>query len=330
MRVCFWTDISNAGDHPEREYQRIYCWAAAVERMGHNVCLAPVSTHHPWEKYLTCIDRSERADVGIVVASRAEWSMPAAKWPITVIAQPVGRIVITKTAWSADFIIGSPNDTLPDYREFAAPRIAALGRRHLGVHFQPFERTLAMFDRDGMLGAYIDNDLTAIRNRYSSPRGKVYDIGYRGNTVNAQTPGEPIRSQVFSHYVGQPHFEFQYARSADWYDRTADYLAFLSECRLTMALVGDRVKTHRHVEAPMMGSPVCVVRGDGQLDVTPAHDDANSVMLADWFDEAGALAGLERAERDYDSLMAASDTAYCDGWSLTGQMRELFRRIEGG
>lgn len=318
MRICIWTDISNAGDHPEREYQRLYCWAECLNRMGHTVCLSP--REHDWTSVVSRFEWSTDADMGIVLASRVENSPVPHRWPITVVAQPVGRIVLTDWAWRADFVIGSPSDTLPEYMKISQPHIERLGRRYLGVHFPPFERTLDLFRKDCMLDAYLNDDLLSIRDRYGAP--KRYDIGYCGNIVNEQTPGHPIRSQVFAHYVGQPHFEFRYARDASWYDRTAEYLRFLSECRLTMCVVGDRVKTHRHVEAPMMGSPAIVVRD--QLDVSPSHSEQNSVLLDDWFQEDQAVSGLS----DLETRLLYSDDSYRAGWSLRGQMKTLMRRVE--
>lgn len=329
MRINFHTNLGHCGDHPERETQRLMIWAAALERLGHDVALGPAQFVDPrWSRYIRKPLVAGDADATIILASCLDQYPPRAvlkyRPGILVVAQPVGRKILEPTAWDdADFIIGSPNDTLPPYKEFAAERIAKLGQRYLGVHFPPFGRTLETFDRDGMLEAYINDDLEAIRAKYGSS-DKKYDIGYRGNTINQQTPGEPIRAQIFAYYETRPRFEFHsVANDPSWYDRTADYLRFLSECRLTMALVGDRIKTHRHVEAPMMGSPVCVVKG--QLDVTPIHDGNNSVLLGHWFDEWSAVLGLDR---DYGKLLAASDEAYCSGWSLRGQMRTLLERIE--
>lgn len=325
MKITFWTDIADCGDHPEREISRLYCWAAACERLGHQVALWPLDhIDSRWGRYVRNQQFPAGSDATIMLASAVERRKPReiSGVGLCVIAQPVGRIVLTETAWDADFIIGSPNDTLPPYMEFAAPRIQRLGRRYLGVHFPPFGRTLDLFERNGDLDFYLADDLDFIRAKYGGA-GKLFDIGYRGNTVNEQTPGHPSRSMVFAHYINQPHFEFQYARDASWYDRTAEYLQFMSECMLTMAIVGDRVKTHRHVEAPMMGSPVCVVKQ--QLDVDPIHNGNNSVLLDDWFDERSAVLGLNR---DYSALLVANDAAYRQGWSLRGQMRTLMERIE--
>jgi hypothetical protein len=320
VRIVIWSDLSDVGDHSHREVQRLVCWGAALRQMGHEVFSWPFALNWGGEKYRIPAKRP-RAEMGIVLASRAATGLPL-RWPITVVAQPVGRIVLTDTAWDADFIIGSPNDTLAAYSEFAQPHIERLGMRHIGVHYPPFERVLEMFHRDGTLGDYVRDDLGSIRENYGGPT-KRYDIGFRGYTTCDATPGQPNRSQIFAHYYEKPHFEMQFSKDPTWYERPGEYLRFLSECRLTLCLPGDRLKSHRHIEAAMMGSPCVLVRD--LLDVHPKHTTENSVIQNDWFDVDGALAGLERCE----SLVAESDKAYRDGWSTSGQMRTLLDRIAG-
>ena len=180
-----------------------------------------------------------------------------------------------------------------------------------------------------MFDAFVSDDLEALRKKYGSPR-KSKPIGFLGFNQNARLEslggcgGHPSRSEVFGYYRGRDGFDMRttYTENDGHHNLpAADYLRFMSECRLTIAIIGDRIKCHRHAEATMMGSPLCVVKDE--LDVTPLHTDENSVVMDDWFDHESALAGLERA----DELVAKSDEAYRTGWGWPAQFRMILKRL---
>jgi hypothetical protein len=320
MRIGFSMSWGYVGDKAIFEEQRFAIWMRVAELLGHQVVLcdnsrrpklwADLPQHAVWD---------EPADVYFCVASGYPKGFPGWLTP-RIVCQPAARMVLEDYAVNGDVVVGSPNDTLPAWQAFLQRHRAQLGQRYLGVHFQPFFGTLDVLLADGLIDAYCRDDLAAIRARYQPPE-KHQKIGFRGCTWNIINEGYPLRSEVFQHYYDQPWCNFKSTGDPANNLDSRGTLQDLASNALTMALLGDRVKTHRHVEAPMMGSPIVCV--PGELEVEPAHDASNSVCLKHWFDRESAQAGLERAT----DLVTGSDVAYRAGWSLAGQFQSALRKL---
>jgi hypothetical protein len=312
-----------------RELHRLYCWAAVAINEGHDVDLYVDQREPLMERLLQKfqVPASKQSDIYIKLASAPSWLCRNAR-PIACV-QPAGVLELTDAAFSADVVVGSPNDTLPAYQKFARERIEALGDRYIGVHWGPSVRVFTRIIEDGMFDAFVSDDLEALRVKYAS-RVKDKPIGFLGFNSNARLESlggagrHPSRKETFNYYHGRDGFDIRttYTEKGGHHNLSVvDYLRFVSECKLTIPLIGDRIKCHRHAEATMMGSPLCVVKDE--LDVTPPHSDDNSVMMCSWFDHESALAGLDRA----DELVAKSDEAYRVGWGWPAQFRMILERL---
>jgi hypothetical protein len=71
----------------------------------------------------------------------------------------------------------------------------------------------------------------------------------------------------------------------------------------------------------MMGVPV--IRLGGKAEYTPPLARSNCILIEDWGDRAAIEEGMERSE----PIVAEADRCYRTGWSLRGQLCQIFARL---
>lgn len=298
-------DAAGSGERAEREWHRLWTWAAVAEREGHDVQFYGDGQEHTWRQI---VQRPEwpnqwSSDYYVMLAPATARTLPM-KHRRRVVAQPVGALCFSEALWKATLVLGSPSDTMPQMRRYIDEEIKPDRSHYFGVHFGPSPAVCKMLLDDGMMPAFVADDLDAIRARYGVPE-PTRGIGFLGYTENIRLEGgHPTRRSVFMHHAEKgPPFEFYSTwpgQGPPYGKRTVgpgEYLRFMSECRLTMAIIGDRIKCHRHAEATMIGSPLVIA--DDDLDVLPKHTNENTVLMRDWLDSEAAIAGLDR---DWDKL----------------------------
>jgi hypothetical protein len=187
----------------------------------------------------------------------------------------------------------------------------AMQSRLLTVPWRPHDHVTRLFERDGMLDAFIDDDLETIRARYTAP-AKVRDVGFAGTNHR----GRARRSRL---YGGDPHFHFRWTTTKRMLPD--DYLRWLSECRIVLGFPGDTWNCSRFCESVVMGS--AIVQQRGKINLTPPMTTDNVILVDDWGDKDVILNALEHVSE----ICAAADRAYKQGWSLRGQMNQIIERF---
>lgn len=283
-----------------RDSVRFEHWRIILASLGHTV-----TTTGPVDLY-------------IAMANAITGALPTC--PIVAV-QPIEGGGVLDGAWrDANLIVGTAHDSLPEWRD-RRPMIAALGDRWLPAHFPVSPQVARLLTQDGLLRAYLADDLYTIRARYIER--KRYDVGFCGDMDASRgtlPKSIPLRRQVAAGFR-RPRWDFRAGRL-----NPEQYLRYLMRCRLTVPLPGDRVKSYRHTEAAMMGSPLCLVPED--TPAWPPHSPSNTVCMRHWTDDK-TIAGVLRSRTGYHALARASDDAYRNGWSQRGLVVEMLRRATG-
>lgn len=182
--------------------------------------------------------------------------------------------------------------------------------RVLSVPFVPHDLMLEQFWRDGMTDAFLDDDMEAIRDKYSH-KSKLGRVGFIGG-------GWPIRTKIL------PTLDGIYVYLTNSPDRRlspVDMLREISQCEAIMQLPGDTWKCARHMEAVLLGRPV--VQKRGVIDVTPPLTDSNTILVDEWSDMDAVRSRLPGAA----AIVAEADKCYKDGWSLRGQILTAIKMV---
>ena len=182
-------------------------------------------------------------------------------------------------------------------------------QRLLSVPFVPHDVMLEQFWHDGMTDAFLDDDLDALRERYCRPvvPGK---IGFIGAAL-------PYRTRLANAITG---VEFYWSDGNNRLEPDV-CLGRVSECDAVLHLPGDTWKCARQLEAVLLGRPLIQKRG--LIDVTPALDDSNTILIDEWTDMEAARKRLPESV----AIVAEADRCYKSGWSLKGQIETAIKMV---
>jgi hypothetical protein len=181
------------------------------------------------------------------------------------------------------------------------------------VPWRPHEKVTQVIHDDGIVVPFLRDELGAIRAKYGAA-DKARDVGFIGENV-------PPRSRITAHYANDDRFIVQWAGGHHPSIPAQQYLWWISECRIVLGLPGDTWKCSRFCEAVMMGVPV--VQQAGTIELTPPMTRENTVLLDEWADKGEIISRLD----DTEAIVAAADKAYREGWSLRGQLGQIFKRL---
>ncbi len=180
----------------------------------------------------------------------------------------------------------------------------------LPVPFLCFDGTIEYFVEQGLFNAYLDDDLDTIRSHFRTEKTKQVcfaGVGHYG------------RHKIF---VGLPDYcELILKDTAIM--TSGEYLNWLSSFKAGLSPSGDTPKANRFSDLVVLGlatiAPPCPIA------ITPLLNRVNSILLKDWNDIDGLESGLGNVE----SIVAEADKDYRDGWSPTGQARQILKAIQG-
>jgi len=182
----------------------------------------------------------------------------------------------------------------------------------MSVPWRPFETTTETIHDDGMLDAFLRDDLAAIRAAYGVA-SKSREIGFIGCAEHLHNVRKSLCHESYSVLWaggGRPKLS------------SADYLAWLSGCKAVLNLPGDTWKCSRFLESVMMGVPVVQKRGTcDDWDWPPT--DETTILVDDWRDVDAIRARLKDSAR----IVASADMAYRKAWSLRGQLKRILARL---
>lgn len=168
-----------------------------------------------------------------------------------------------------------------------------------------------------LLPAYAADDLQPIRDKFNDHDNRfLHDkpLGFIGMSVGDRRQILPTLEKWCEYGT----FE---TPGVGPYLKPSDYLRWMSGLQAALILPGVRPKTYRFTEAVVMGIPTVTV--PSELALVPPITTANSIMLQDWGDDDGILAGLARRRE----IALRADAGYRMGWSPQGQMKQVFKAL---
>ena len=180
-----------------------------------------------------------------------------------------------------------------------------------------FDSLLDVFLDRGLLSAYLDNDLAAIRDAFLTPHtGKV---GFTGTALNGRSN---LINRLMRATQNADLFDIRFTRGTGFpilYG--SEYLEWLSGLAAGIHLAGDSPKATRFAELALMGIPIVMV--PCSMVEQPPVTKQNTILLDNWKDAISLLDGLEQT----GSIQQAADEAYLSGWSPMGQAKQILKRV---
>jgi len=221
----------------------------------------------------------------------------------------------------ADLIVGyvwQPKDWTFRNVRVSPNHLSEVQHKYLQVPWLCHDRVLDTIHKAKLTPAYLDDDLEPIRAKWGSTE-KKRKVGFIGQLI-------PHRSRVMAKVEAAFGCEIkQWAGGHHPSLPPGQYLRWLTECDLNLNLEGDTWGCSRLSECAMMGAAFVQCRPE-RLAYAPPISSENAILCRDWTERDIILAGIERAS----DVAEGATRAYLEGWSLRGQILQVFHRLGGG
>lgn len=289
-----------------RNIRKVAYFALAMARQGHSVAvrdkagsvLSRLPDHHP----IQSLERVTVAspDVYLCNCHALELIMKCGRLPVS------GNCPMVVLGLR-EYAVGPERRILESADLFAAVKHhAEPGNRMLPLMHTVSEGVAQLLELDGLLDAYLTDDLGAIRKQYPPD-------GYR-----------------IAGFVGLNHYERAARLSLlpAWVDAKLyngndrpmgplEYLRWMAGCQVCVDLPGQHPRTYRFAEAAMLGRPVVCVP-EGHQPTIPVCG-INAIALRDWDDRQT----LDELMARHEEIARCADDSYRRSWSLCAQVRSI-------
>ena len=319
MRLLF--DFTELHRTRPRDTAKIALFALAAQTLGHEVFV-----HDPDNALRKMDRRSSMTTLNVTLPVE-----PLPLWqhqePDVYLATDVGlreRGLIDR-AWRADtptIVLGLRWQTKKNEERMLAHVDLLATVKHTLIHPRIMDLqhivsqgVLETLIEDGLLNAYLTDDLSAIRAAYQ-PEGErrlAGFVGYDGYDRKSRVSRLP------------PWVEcrwFTAKTKGGGFMEPREYMRWLAGCKAAVDMPGQHPKTYRFTEAVMLGVPVICVPPI-QVCAVPVTI-ANSIALRFWAD----LNRLDRLMGNLDTIQACADYAYTEAWSLRAQVRTMLEWLD--
>lgn len=302
---AFYTNGAAHGNTPGavlRESTRMCIIAKAMSLLGHDavICDAPKELEQSsrW-KYFSDLKRPEHP--GMIVVRAAE-SLGGTKRADVGWKTSTGNVYDHHLASYCKFLVSAvdKSEQTPDHK-------------YMPVPFLVSDRVIATFFEDGMIDAYVGNDIESIRDKYCSS-----DLR---DTVGGVMYGSHYRKEFCRDLPSWMKVEFYESHSMS----AREHMAYLSGCVACLALKGDVTKTYLPPLLALLGCPMVV-------DTAAAMESPQLRHLHDCFvlSHRGSPEELEQLLNVGDEVYwweNAQDN-YISHWSPMGQARQIAERFQ--
>jgi|GEM_PF-3295377 len=306
-----------------RDVAKVALYALAAADLGHEVLV-----HDP-DVALRKIDRTQdvgsigKLDVTIPVEPLKQWSgePPDVYLPTDIGIRERGLIQADWRPNTPTIVIGLRHQTKKNEERIltcvdliATVKPSMNHPRIMSLPHVVSRGVLETLVEDGLLAAYLTDDLEAIRAKYQ-PEGERRLAGFVGfDGYNRHERIDRLPPWVERRW-------FTNKSSEGGYMEPRKYLKWLAGCKAAVDMPGQHPKTYRFPEAVMLGVPVICV--PGLQSCTVPVTIANAVALRFWSD----MDRLDRLMGSLDEIRTCADRCYREAWSLRAQMRLMLEWI---
>lgn len=322
MNIVFNFSICSGGKQfaTERSAGQLILWAAVAMRAGHHVTRISSLPSQWHSRYLpktpSAVNEAEGADLYVCSSGFASCLTDKLPGNIPILGfqtefSPSKYDRFAKQCALFVVLVSRPEDDQDGKYPAWPGSLDKLRQKCLTVPWMPYPTVMDQLHADRMIEPFLDDDLEAIRVRYSAKKERTFGfLGYGHDNFSGR---KAIARDLMAR---DSRFEFKWGRTLSDTNVPGDeYLRWMAGCRATLNLSGVRWSCPRFIESVMIGTPLVVVKKGALGRFDPPITGENAILANDWADTKAMFAGLDRL----GEIRAKADQAYVTGWSLRSQ-----------